>query len=385
MGVYSIRTMKLYVLRWNPLISSFKDEHFRSFLGRLGRRGCPGLDMDWSIYEPEQLEVGDWFIFCRVGTEHDGIVGLGTFSSVPYPGGSWRRDGKIIMYADMQFLLLQENRDTGLWTAEALEKEFPEIGWHGGHAGVPLSPEVSERLAIWLARDIAGMPVENISSLASCREEGGRFGMVCAMLSRLCPELLSHAEETQEPRDAMEEDFMPQFGDELSVDWARWKDGSDPKECVRLLKWEDILPCDPSGIVNLLFAKKRLSLKSKFQQLRHFEEKFDGELSDYYEKTRNASRFALLVKDFKKTLAFFQEECDGETLVDTRGTWDRLAKAYPHWELIEAIALCMRRYPEESEKYNLRDYLEGAIVMLPREEWGWLEYDEEDDERQSKD
>ncbi len=288
------------------------------------------------------------------------------------------------MYADMQFLLLQENESTGLWTAEALEKEFPEIGWHGGHAGVPLSPEVAERMAIKLARDIAGMPAENTASLALCREDGGRFGVICALLSRLCPELLAHAEATQEPRDAREEDFLPQFGDELSVDWTRWTSGAEPKECVRLLEWEGILPCEPSGVDNLLFAKKSLPLREKFLQLRQFEEKYDDELSDYYEKIRNASRFALLVKDMKETLAFFQEECDSETLVDTRGIWDRLAKAYPHWELIKAIAVCMERYPDEADMSNLQDYLEGAIVMLPQEEWGWLdEKDEEDFEEEA--
>ena len=178
--------MKLYILRWNPQISSYKTEDFQQRLKRIGRKGCCGLMMNWSIYEHKNLKPGDWFIFSRVGGNDDGIAGLGRFTSLPYPGDSWRRDGTQIMYADMVTLMLNDPTQSGMWKAEALETDFPENDWHGGHAGVPIAPDVAERLSIKLAKDLARLPKERIPGLAIRGGNDGHLTIIRGLLATLC-------------------------------------------------------------------------------------------------------------------------------------------------------------------------------------------------------
>ncbi len=200
---------RLYILRWNPEISSYKESVFRRRFKTLNRKNCGGIEMDWSIYEPDDLQIGDWFIFCRVGTANDGIVGLGKFTSSAYPGKSWRGDGRQIMYADMLTLMLQESSASGLWMAEELERVFPEVNWHGGHAGVVIEQETTEKLALRLAVDIAALPQENTADVVLRRGDGGRFSVVCGLLSELCPKLLAEVEASQEATKATDETFIP--------------------------------------------------------------------------------------------------------------------------------------------------------------------------------
>ena len=68
--------MKLFLLRWNPNVSSFKDETFLQMIAD-SREGP--VRMDWSVREWEKLEEWDWAVLCRVGTDADGIVAIGRF------------------------------------------------------------------------------------------------------------------------------------------------------------------------------------------------------------------------------------------------------------------------------------------------------------------
>lgn len=68
--------MNLFLLRWNPAISSWKDADFRGVLAK-SREGP--VAMDWSVREWEKLEAWDWAVLCRVGTDADGIVAIGRF------------------------------------------------------------------------------------------------------------------------------------------------------------------------------------------------------------------------------------------------------------------------------------------------------------------
>lgn len=82
--------MKLFLLRWNPNVSSFKDETFRQMIAD-SRKGP--VRMDWSVREWEKLEEWDWAVLCRVGTDADGIVAIGRFDGRVEEADSWRKDG----------------------------------------------------------------------------------------------------------------------------------------------------------------------------------------------------------------------------------------------------------------------------------------------------
>ena len=148
----------LYVLRWNPDVSSFKDGTFREGFERLRRDG--EARTNWSLHDWQDVEEGDWAVFVRVGGSEDGIAGLCRFGSGAYEGASWRGDGSTIHYADIAILLLNDPAATGLLGADELEVLFPEIDWHGGPSGVRIPADTADRLARHVASRIAGAAAE---------------------------------------------------------------------------------------------------------------------------------------------------------------------------------------------------------------------------------
>lgn len=178
---------RLFVLRWNPGISSFTEERFQEGMRLLNRRESDALGFDWSIWEHEAVRPGDWWVMLRVGTDADGVVGAGVFTSSCHPGLSWRGDGKQIWYADMAILWFQDPSRSGLLRAEALEPDFPELEWHGGHAGVVVPADTAERLTERIVRELARLKRYNSRSLAVRRLHGGVRSALGAMVADLCP------------------------------------------------------------------------------------------------------------------------------------------------------------------------------------------------------
>jgi hypothetical protein len=124
--------MKIFLLRWNPAISSWTDEMFRKALAEC-REGPTA--MDWSIREWESVERGDLAVLCRVGTDADGIVAVGWLDGQVEEADSWRRDGGKCHYAFFWMRFAQDPAQTGLLMAADLEKKVPGIDWHGGYSG----------------------------------------------------------------------------------------------------------------------------------------------------------------------------------------------------------------------------------------------------------
>lgn len=58
--------MKGYILRWNPNISSWTYDRHIELMKELEE---DSVEMNWSIYDFEDLEEGDFFILQQVGTE----------------------------------------------------------------------------------------------------------------------------------------------------------------------------------------------------------------------------------------------------------------------------------------------------------------------------
>lgn len=182
---------RLFVLRWNPEISSFTEERFQEGIELLNRRRSEGLGFNWSIWEHEEVRPGDWWVLCRVGCGAEGITGAGRFTSGAYRAESWRGDGKRIWYADMEILWFQDPALSGVLRAEDLEKDFPDLEWHGGHAGVVVPSATAERLAERVVREMAGVRRHNTSAVAVRRQEGGVKSALGAMVTDLCPTWMS--------------------------------------------------------------------------------------------------------------------------------------------------------------------------------------------------
>ena len=201
--------MKGYILRWNPKISSWTEDRHEDLMEDL--EYSDHADMNWSIYDFEYLEEGDFFILQQVGTDSDGIAMTGFFSSDAYPDESWKRkDGTSLFYADMyvHFMIsrrqhitktdskknhiLEENTGkdipkTFIMDAESLEKKFPDIQWHKGHSGVLIPQNVLEPLVLELCLQMFQLekPSENIAF-------HGRktlWQKCCDYINACCPEM----------------------------------------------------------------------------------------------------------------------------------------------------------------------------------------------------
>lgn len=161
--------MKLFLLRWNPNVSSFKDESFRQMIAD-SRKGP--VRMDWSVREWEKLEEWDWAVLCRVGTDADGIVAIGRFDGRVEEAASWRKDGSKCHYAFFWMSLVQDPIRTGRLLAGALEKAVPGIDWHGGHSGVVVPAESAPALARAIADALERGPVLPDAEPFACPPDG---------------------------------------------------------------------------------------------------------------------------------------------------------------------------------------------------------------------
>lgn len=155
--------MKMYILRWNPNFSMKYSAH----LDGMKLLKEQEIGSNWSIYDYEDLEEGDIFIFNQVGCgEEDGIAGFGTFTSEPYASENWKeKDGTNRFYADFNMECMLDRRDGNVFSAAEMEKEFPQIDWHKGHAGVLVPEEIQESLILYLMQKTMWMnkPTDKIS------------------------------------------------------------------------------------------------------------------------------------------------------------------------------------------------------------------------------
>ena len=167
-------------------------------------------DMNWSIYDWEKLEEGDFFILQQVGTDSDGIAMIGTFSSLPYGDRSWkRRDGTNLFYADMyvHFMISRRlNRQKTddrkiqvpdenikdiskplIMDAVSLERKFPDIQWHKGHSGVLIPQNLLEPLVLELCLQMFQLEKPSLNIAFHDRET--LWQKCCEYINACCPEM----------------------------------------------------------------------------------------------------------------------------------------------------------------------------------------------------
>ena len=138
--------MKVFVLQWNPEISSYRMEDFTADLANF-----EGEWFNWSIWDWKEAHEGDMFFLIKCGGEGpNGIVMQGHFTSEPYVDEDWSGKGRVVHYMDMEpeYMIHPERCD--ILTTEALEEAMPEFQWKGGHSGreVPFM-YVLELEAMW--------------------------------------------------------------------------------------------------------------------------------------------------------------------------------------------------------------------------------------------
>lgn len=137
---------KLFLMRWNPAISSYKLDVYHQ-----NCKDFPdGFRIDWSVWNYDEAQYGDFFIMMRVGEYKPGIVFYGSFVSNPYSDDDWAGSDKKRHYVLMDCFGFTED-DEPIISEEDLLKEVPGVEWGHGHSGVELSEEVAAQVSLILA------------------------------------------------------------------------------------------------------------------------------------------------------------------------------------------------------------------------------------------
>ncbi len=156
--------MNLFILRWNPNISSFTMEDFEKLVRHTDKNEYP-LNFDWSIYEWQNAHSGDLFILQQVGTENDGFVAAGKLTSEPYEDDSWRKNGTKVHYADLALFTVYNRTKHKNLSADVYEKLFSFTKWHGGHSGELITGEKAESILKQISSDLIKEKIWNESTL----------------------------------------------------------------------------------------------------------------------------------------------------------------------------------------------------------------------------
>lgn len=132
-----------YLMRWNPSISSFKENDYMDCINNM----VHGMfRINWSIYDWQEARRGDFFYMMRTGDDKAGIVFSGQFITDPYPSDDWAGSNRRRMYVDMVCLNASED-SSPLITVEKLQESIPSIEWEKGHSGELLSDETTDIIA----------------------------------------------------------------------------------------------------------------------------------------------------------------------------------------------------------------------------------------------
>ena len=134
---------KKYLMRWNPSISSFKEQNYKECLDNMENGK---FRLNWSIYEWEEAQRGDMFYMLRVGDDKAGIAFNGYFLSNPYTGEDWAGSTKRRCYVDMVCQNTVEPNDVPFISLEKLKEAIPTYNWEKGHSGELLPEDVCEKL-----------------------------------------------------------------------------------------------------------------------------------------------------------------------------------------------------------------------------------------------
>ena len=134
---------KKYLMRWNPSISSFKEQDYKQCIENLqdGK-----FRINWSIYEWEEARRGDMFYMLRVGDDKAGIAFNGYFLSDPYTGEDWAGSTKRRCYVDMVCQNAVKPGEEPSISLKKLKEVIPDYNWEKGHSGELLSEEICEKL-----------------------------------------------------------------------------------------------------------------------------------------------------------------------------------------------------------------------------------------------
>lgn len=189
----SPRQRKLHILRWNPAISSYTEDDFKSDLEWF-KDGAPvdsdkwGQDRNiyWTVYDWKDVEYMDLFVMIRVGDCGTGIVGAGYLHS--YPLQEQKPDGSLgrTRFFKLSYMFMQDPTKTGLLTGEQLVSAIPIVDWLHGHSGELVSVENAEQLALFM---VGQLKTQENGDFLMFEDFNEKKYVLSDIMTFLCPEL----------------------------------------------------------------------------------------------------------------------------------------------------------------------------------------------------
>lgn len=184
----SPRQRKVYVLRWNPRISSFDREGFEHYFAQY--KGIIPNDhndkLDWTVWDWKSVEHRDLYVMMQVGQKVNGIVWGGFLGGFPYQYE--KEDGSLtrsrFFQTDVEYMHRIEK--TGLMTVDRLIQAVPEVDWLHGHSGELLSVENAEKLGLFIVNELKD--VEENDDVYFDTYNQKRY-VLADILTFMCPEL----------------------------------------------------------------------------------------------------------------------------------------------------------------------------------------------------
>lgn len=150
------RQRRVFVLRWNPSISTFSKEEFENYFSQY--KGEKDFDrdnkLDWNVYDWKSVMHRDLFVMVQVGQKQNGIVWGGFLGGAPYQYEKEDDTFTSARFFETTVMYMHRIEKTGILTANRLQAAIPEVDWLHGHSGEILSIEAAEKLGRFLVDEL---------------------------------------------------------------------------------------------------------------------------------------------------------------------------------------------------------------------------------------
>ena len=95
------------------------------------------------------------------------------------------------------------------------------------------------------------------------------------------------------------------------------------------------------------------------------DKKYLYELPNYWETSPAIqAEIALFTRNLKDTVNFLDNDCDGEQLGCLSEVFDPISAKLQSWEFIDAISRVANKFPAETKKYSIDNFIASAIGQL---------------------
>lgn len=182
------RQRRVFLLRWNPSISSFTrkdfEEYFNCYKGISNT--IENHDIVWTIWDWKEVMHRDLFVMMQVGQKNNGIVWGGFLGGAPFQYETENGGLTRSRFIDCTVMYMHRIEKTNILSAERLVKDIPEVDWLHGHSGELLSIENAEKLGLLLVDELRKVEENDDVFFDSYNQKPY---VLADILTFMCPEL----------------------------------------------------------------------------------------------------------------------------------------------------------------------------------------------------